>query len=130
MLLSGGVRGTNAVLWGLGGNSVDFEARAFGAAAFVFTGPAKSTIILASEVAQQPRHLAVTLDDGKKVGVFDIPTSMGYAIRVVPFHRYKLNADFGVLQAGGKIGASPTLPSVPVDLNARARFAMGLSYAF
>jgi hypothetical protein len=130
VLLSGGVRGTNAVLWGLGGNSVDFEARAFGAAAFVFTGPAKSTIILAAEVAQQPKHIAVTLDNGQKVGIFDIPTSEVYAVRILPFHRYKLNADFGVLQAAGHIGASPTLPSVPVNLNARARFAMGLSYAF
>ncbi|MBV8630970.1 MAG: DUF3034 family protein [Silvibacterium sp.] len=130
VLLSGGVRGTNAVLWGLGGNSVDFEARGFGAAAFVLTGPAKSTIILAAEVAQQPHHLAVTLDDGRKVGIFNIPTSEVYAVRVLPFHKYKLNADFGVLQAAGHIGASPTLPDVPVNLNARARFAMGLSYGF
>lgn len=130
VLLSGGVRGTNAVLWGLAGNSVDFEARAFGAAGFVFTGPAKSTIILAAEVSQQPRHLAVTLDDGKKVGIFDIPTSEVYAVRVLPFHQHKFNADFGVLQAAGHIRASPTLPSLPVNLNARARFAMGLSYAF
>jgi len=130
VLLSGGVRGTNAVLWGLAGNSVDFEARAFGAAGFVFTGPAKSTIILAAEVSQQPRHTAVTLDNGQKVGIFDFPTSEVYAIRVLPFHRYKLNVDIGVLQAAGHIGASPTLPSVPVDLNARSRVAFGLSYAF
>lgn len=130
VLLSGGVRGTNAVLWGLAGNSPNFEARGFGAVGFVFTGPAKSTIILAAEVAQQPRHLAVTLDDGRKVGIFDFPTSEVYAVRVLPFHRYKLNADFGVLQAAGHIGASPTLPSLPVNLNARSRFAMGVSYAF
>ena len=130
VLLSGGVRGTDAVFWGIAGNSPNFEARGFGAAAFVITGPAKSTVILAAEVAQQPRHIAVTLNNGQKVGIFDIPTSEVYAVRVVPFHRYKFNADFGVLQAAGHIGASPTLPSVPVDLNARARFAMGLSYGF
>lgn len=129
-LLSGGVRGTNASLWGLGGNAPDFTARAFGAVGFVIIGPAKSTIILAAEVAQQPRHIAVTLEDGRKVGIFDIPTSEVYAVRVLPFHRYKLNADFGVLQAAGKIGASPTLPSVPVNLDARSQFAMGVSYAF
>ena len=130
-LISAGVKGTDAVLWGIGGNSPNFEARAFGAFGLVFTGPAKSTIILATEIAQQPQRIAVTLEDTRrKVGIFDIPTSEVYAVRVVPFHRYKLNADFGVLQAAGKIGASPTLPSVPVNLNARARFAFGLSYAF
>ena len=130
VLLSAGVRGTNASLWGLGGNAPDFTARGFGAVGFVFTGPSKSTIILASEVSQQPRRIAVTLDDGQKVGIFDVPTSMVYAVRVLPFHQYKFNADFGVLQAAGHIGASPTLPNLPVNLNARARFALGVSYAF
>lgn len=129
-LLSGGVRGTNASLWGLGGNTKDFEARAFGAIAWVFTGPAKSTIILASEISQQPNHLMVTLNSGTKASIFDIPTSEVYAVRIVPHTKAKLNIDFGVLQAAGHIGASPTLPSIPVNLNARARVAFALSYGF
>lgn len=129
-LLSGGVRGTNASLWGLGGNTKDFEARAFGAIAWVFTGPAKSTIILASEVSQQPKHLMVTLNGGTKANIFDIPTSEVYAVRIVPHTKAKLNFDFGVLQAAGRIGASPTLPGVNVDLKARARVAFALSYGF
>src|ERR1035441_7312313 len=36
ILLSAGVRGTNAELWGLGGNAPDWQARAFGSVAFVF----------------------------------------------------------------------------------------------
>jgi len=56
LVLSGGVRGTNAVLWGMGGNAPDWQARAFGAAAFVIKAPHASTIILASEAAQQPHH--------------------------------------------------------------------------
>lgn len=130
-LLNFGVRGTNASLWGLGGNAPDYSARAFGAIAWVFTGPGKSTIILASEVAQQPQHLLVTLSGSNtKVGVFDIPTSEVYAVRVVPSPKTKLNLDFGVLQAAGNIGASPTLPSVDVNLKARARIAFALSYGF
>jgi len=129
-LLNAGVRGTNASLWGLGGNAPDYTARAFGAVAWVFTGPAKSTIILGSEVAQQPKNILVTLTSGAKAGVFDIPTSEVYAVRVVPSPKCKLNLDFGVLQAAGRIGASPTLPSVNVDLKARARVAFALSYGF
>ena len=59
LVLNAGVRGTNASLWGLGGNAPEFSARAFGALGFVLTGPGKSTIILASEVAQQPRRIDV-----------------------------------------------------------------------
>ena len=35
-----------------------------------------------------------------------------------------------LLQAAGNIGASPTLPSVNVDLKARARVAFAISYGF
>src|SRR5260370_34177317 len=56
LVLSGGVRGTDAELWGMGGNAPNWQARAFGAVAFAFTGPGKSSIIFGSEVAQQPHH--------------------------------------------------------------------------
>jgi len=130
-LFNFGVRGTNASLWGLGGNAPNMTARGFGAIAWVFTGPGKSTIILASEVAQQPKNVQVTLANGiDKAGIFSIPTSEVYAVRVLPSPKCKLNIDFGVLQAAGRIGASPTLPSVPVNLDARARVAFALSYGF
>lgn len=123
VLLNAGVRGTNASLWGLGGNAPDFSARAFGAVAFVFTGPGKSSIILASEAAQQPQKIKTTSAAGVSSGVFDIPTSLVYAVRVVPSPKHKLNLDFGVLQAAGKIAPG-------VDLKARARVAFGISYGF
>ncbi len=56
VLLSGGVRGTNAELWGMSGNAPNWQARGFVAVAFVFTGPKKSSIIVGSEAAQQPHH--------------------------------------------------------------------------
>ena len=118
LVLNAGVRGTNASLWGLGGNAPDFSARAFGALGFVLTGPGKSTIILASEVAQQPRRI-----DVGGTPSFDIPTSVDYAARIVPLPKRKLNIDFGVLQAAGRIAPG-------VDLKARARFAFGISYGF
>jgi hypothetical protein len=118
LLLSAGLRGTDASLWGLGGNAPAFTGRAFGALGFVFTGPGKSTIILASEVAQQPRQINVGGTPS-----FDIPTSEVYAVRVVPLPKRKLNLDFGVLQAAGRIAPG-------VDLQARARVAFALSYGF
>ena len=114
VVLSAGVRGTNASLWGLGGNAPDFVARGFGAVAFVFKGPAKSTIILGSEVAQQPRRI-------EGLPLADVPTTLTYAARIVPLAKKKLNVDFGVLQAAGVIQPG-------VNLNARARFAFGISY--
>jgi hypothetical protein len=123
-LLSAGVRGTNASLWGLGGNAPDFSARAFGALAFIFTGPNKSTIILGSEVSQQPQRIKNPL------GVnFDIPTSEVYAVRFVPSPKHKLNIDAGVLQAANKILALPTTPP-GLYVNARSRVAFGISYGF
>ncbi len=35
IILTGGVRGTDAELWGMGGNAPDWKVRAFGSAAFV-----------------------------------------------------------------------------------------------
>jgi hypothetical protein len=48
IILSGGIRGTNAELWGMGGNTPNFGERAFGAIGFVFKGPSHTSFILAS----------------------------------------------------------------------------------
>ena len=77
IVLSAGVRGTNAVLWGMAGNAPDWQARAFGAVAFVVKGPGKSTIIFASEVAQQPHHPL-------NFPTLNIPTTLTYCARFVP----------------------------------------------
>ena len=95
VLINAGVRGTDASLWGIGGNAPAYSARAFGALAFVFTGPGKSAIILASEAAQQPRTIKLTGASGASSGAFDIPTSVDYAVRIVPSPKHKLNIDFG-----------------------------------
>jgi hypothetical protein len=117
LVLSGGYRGTNSELWGMGGNAPSMTGRAFGALAFVFKGPAHSTLILGSEVAQQPRH-----PDQLPGAV--IPTTLTYCLRVVPVpERQKLNIDVGVAQIAGKIAPG-------VNLQSRAQFGMQLSYGF
>ena len=116
IILSAGVRGTNAELWGLGGNATEWSAQAFGAAGFVVKLPKKASAILAVELAQQPRH-----PDQLPTAV--IPTTVTYAIRLSPAPASKLNIDFGVAQVAGKIAPG-------VDLRARSRLGVQVSYGF
>ena len=51
VILNAGVRGTNAELWGMGGNAPNWDARAF-----VVKLPKRATVVFASEAAQQPAH--------------------------------------------------------------------------
>jgi len=116
VVLSGGVRGTDAVLWGMGGNAPDWQARGFGAAAFVFKGPRSSAIIVGSEAAQQPHH---PLD----FSTLNIPTTLTYCARVIPAAKYKVNFDVGVAQIAGQV-----MPGV--NLQARHQVGAQVSYAF
>ena len=116
IILSGGVRGTNAQLWGLGGNATEWSARAFGAAGFVVKLPKGATAVFAAEIAQQPRH-----PDQLPTAI--IPTTITYAVRLTPIPERKLNVDFGVAQIAGTIAPG-------VDLQARSRLALQVSYGF
>ncbi len=122
VLISGGVRGTNAVLWGLGGNAPNYSAKSFGAVALVLTGPRKSSIIVGSEVSQQPQQVLIHQTVTVPTSVIDIPTSTVFAARIVPLPERKLNFDVGVLHAGE--GGNDAL------LNLRYRAAFGVSYGF
>jgi len=116
VLLSGGYRGTNAELYGMAGNATRFQGRAFGAAAFVFKGPARSTVVFASEVAQQPPH-------PQNLGTAEIPTTLTYAVRIAPIPERKFNFDFGIAQIANHI-----MPGA--DLRSRHQAAFGVSYGF
>jgi len=116
ILLSGGVKGTNASLFGMAGNAPEWSARAFGAAAFVTKGPKGSTFVFGSEFAQQPRFI-------KDLPGATLPTTMTYFVRIVPVADVPLNVDFGVAQAAGEIAPG-------VNLKARHQFAMGITYRF
>ncbi len=116
IVLSGGVRGTDAELWGMGGNAPAWEARAFGAVAFVFKGPSRSVIILGSEAAQQPHH-------PYGFPTLSIPTTLTYYVRIVPKPKYHVNFDVGVAQIAGVV--MPT-----VDLKARHQMGAQVSYGF
>lgn len=116
IILNGGVRGTNAALWGFGGNATRFQGRVFGAVAFGMRGPGKSVFLLASEVAQQPPHL-------QNLPGAVIPTTITYDSRILLSEESRFNLDLGVAQIANRI-----LPGV--HLNARDQFGMGVSYHF
>jgi hypothetical protein len=116
IVLSGGVRGSNAELWGMGGNAPNWQALGFGAVAFVFKGPKSSTLILGSEVAQQPLH-------PQYLPTANIPTTLTYCLRVLPTKKQKLSVDFGIAQVAGQI-------SPGVNLQARSQVGTQVSYGF
>lgn len=116
IVLNFGVRGTNAMLWGMGGNAPDWQARSFGALAFVFKGPSKSTIIFGTEAAQQPHHPL-------NFSGLNIPTTLTYCMRVIPSSKHKLNFDFGVAQLAGNVAPG-------VNLKARHQIGVQMSYGF
>jgi hypothetical protein len=125
IILSFGDKLTDASLFGIAGNAVNahgtenWQGRLFGAAAFAVKGPAKAAMIFGSEFAQQPHYVQGT-------GTFaTIPTSLSYFVRVVPhLEGSPLQVDLAVAQLAGKV-----IPGV-LDLQARARFGMGVSYHF
>lgn len=123
IVLTAGVRGTNAALWGLAGNASEWTPSAFGSAAFVFKGPATSKFALGAEIEQQPNHALATAANGVQSAVLNFPTSESYAIRIFPSAKYKLNLDAGVLHSGNYLGQG-----VKIDTNARVAFA--ISYGF
>lgn len=115
ILLNAGYKATNASVFGIAGNSPDWQGRAFGAAAFVVSA-GKGALIFGSEFAQQPKRT-----DGLPNA--SIPTTLTYFVRIVPNGKVPFNIDFGIAQAAGKIQPG-------VDLKARQQFAMGMSYRF
>ena len=117
IILSGGVRGTNAELWGMGGNATEWSAAGIRYRRICSQASKKAaTAIFAAEIAQQPRH-----PDQLPNAV--IPTTITYAVRLTPIPEHKLNVDFGVAQIAGEIAPG-------VDLRARSRLGVQVSYGF
>lgn len=115
VILTGGVRGTNAVLWGMGGNAPDWEARAFGSVAVPFKLPRGNSISFASEVAQQPHH-PVNFPN------LNIPTILTYGARFTPA-KYHFNLDVGLAQIAGKVAPG-------TDVKARHQIGAQISWSF
>jgi hypothetical protein len=121
-----GLKATNASLLGLAGNAPAYQGRLFGAAAFAFRGPRRSTILLGSELLQEPRRV-------QGLPGIVIPTTITYAVRIVPagalplrgwgVESPRLTIDLGLAQVAGNVAPG-------VNLQARNQFALGVSYQF
>jgi hypothetical protein len=116
ILLNFGYKGTNASIFGVGGNSPDFVGRMFGGLGIVLPLPHGLIAVPAVGFTQEPRRVL-------NLPGADIPTTLDYAVRFTQRENAKFTFDAGVGQVAGEI-----LPGV--DLNARAVFGMGVSYKF
>jgi hypothetical protein len=115
LLLSGGERGTNAAVYGYGGNSTNWQARAFGALGFPL--PIQHVLITPTiEVDQEPHHLAY-------VTYANIPTTLIYAARISRYPDMKWSVDIGT----GHV-VSSAAPGI--DLKANNALAIALDYRF
>ncbi len=116
IVVSGGVKGTNASIFGIAGNAPDWSSRAFGTVGFVVPKTPKSTWIVGSEFAQQPKQVA-------GVPGLVIPTSLTYFVRAIPKAEKGMNFDVAVAQVAGKVAPG-------IDLKSRAQIGAGVSYHF
>jgi hypothetical protein len=108
---NGGVRGTNAQKYGYGGNTVDWEARAFGSLAFPI--PIKERVVVAPavEVDQEPKRI-------NYIPVASLPTDLIYAIRLAHLPESKWSFDIGT----GHLGAN-LAPGINIKVNQAVAFA-------
>lgn len=111
-----GVRGTNAQKYGYGGNTIDWEARAFGGLAFPI--PIKKLVLLtpAFEVDQEPRRI-------KFVPTASLPTDLIYAIRLSRLPDSKWSFDVGTGHLGANIA-----PGINIKVNSAV--AIAANYRF
>ena len=111
-----GVRGTNAQKYGYGGNTIDWEARAFGGLAFPI--PIKKLVLLtpAFEVDQEPRRI-------KFVPTASLPTDLIYAIRLSRLPDSKWSFDIGTGHLGANIAPG-------INIKVDSAVAVAANYRF
>jgi hypothetical protein len=114
--VNAGVRGTNAQKYGYGGNTVDWEARAFGGVAFPI--PIKKLVVItpAIEIDQEPRRI-------KYVPTASLPTDIIYAIRVSRYPDSKWSFDVGTGHLGANIAPG-------INIKANTAVALAVNYRF
>ena len=110
-LLNGGVRGTNAQKYGYGGNTLNWQARAFGGIAFPI--PIKKLLIVAPtfEIDQEPEKI-------KYVPTATLPTDLIYAVRISRAPDSRWSFDIGTGHVGARLG-----PGINIKVNNALAFA-------
>ncbi len=131
-----GWKATNASIYGIGGQATRFEGRLFGGLGIPIPLPFKTALVPAAGFSQEPptsKNLdAIMFPPGSRA---HLPTTMDYAIRFTQKENPHFAFDAGVGQIAGMIGttaaitpAGPVL--IPVNLQARSVFGMGLSIRY
>ena len=111
---TGGVRGTNAQKYGYGGNTLDWEARAFGGVAFPIPIKGKIVVAPALEVNQEPRYI-------KYIPGAHLPTDLIYAVRLSRYPDSRWTFDVGT----GHLG-----PALEPGINIKVNDAIAIAADF
>src|SRR5580704_16512122 len=111
-----GVRGTNAEKYGYGGNTLDWQARAFGAIAFPI--PIKKLVVITPtfEVDQEPVRI-------KYIPTARLPTDLIYAVRISRLPDSRWSFDIGT----GHVGAN-LAPGINIKANNAIAFAANFRF--
>jgi hypothetical protein len=111
ILANVGVRATNAQKYGYGGNTDNWEARAFGAVAFPI--PVRKMLLVSPtfEIDQEPRQI-------KFVPGATMPTDLIYAVRLSHLPDSKWSFDIGTGHVGARLA-----PGINIKANNALAFA-------
>lgn len=129
-----GWKATNAEIFGLGGQSTRFGGGFFGGLGIPLPLVHGVVAVPAVGFTQEPRNvvnLKALLPGGTH-----IPTTMDYAVRITQREHPHFSIDIGVGQVANTIGTTYVnipgvgLVPVPVNLQARKVFGMGLSFRY
>ena len=137
-LLNFGIKFTNASIYGIGGQSTRFSGRLFGGLGIPLPGPWKTAIVPAAGFTEEP-HTSKNLGYIIPAGVH-LPTTLDYAVRLTQAQHPHFSFDIGIGQVAGNIGTAvlptglpapyPPVVSIPVNLEARKVFGLGLGYRY
>lgn len=116
ILLNAGVRGTNAEVYGYGGNSTHWEARSFGALGFPIPIAQRLIVCPTFEIDQEPNRL-------KYLPTVSIPTSLIYAVRISQYPSMKWSIDIGTGHIGSHVAQG-------IDLKINSAIAIAFDYRF
>jgi hypothetical protein len=110
-MLNAGVRGTNAEKYGYGGNTLSWQARAFGGIGFPI--PIKKLLVIAPtfEIDQEPEKI-------KYVPTATLPTDLIYAVRISHAPDSRWSFDIGTGHVGATLG-----PGINIKVNNAIAFA-------
>lgn len=139
-LINFGVKGTDAVIFGLGGVTENFEARFFGGIGIplpigkkLVAVPSGGFTSESSDVKNLNNPLVPLLYPGTRL---HIPTTVDYAIRITQRKDPHFSIDIGGGHVGNGIGSvsatnplpPPALAPVPLNIDANSVFGAGIAW--